>query len=153
MATQRQNVQVTPQPVGLDVDVTVQPATQAANDHRWYVGGAVAVLLAAIAALYFHTPATPASTPAPAAVAPVVVNPVVVAATPVTAAPAPATPTPAPAAKKPAPKVATHVASSGATAGRDPAVQYSGGTCRLSTGAGGLDGVLKVTGERRCFSF
>jgi len=81
MATQRQNVQVTPQPVGLDVDVTVtpvtqpvQPATQAANDHRWYVGGAVAVLLAAIAALYFHTPATPASTPAPAAVAPVVVT-------------------------------------------------------------------------------
>jgi len=62
----------------------------------------------------------------------------------------------APAAEAPATataRFATHVANRGANAGRDPAVRYSGGTCRLSTGSAGLDGWLKSTGERRCFTF
>lgn len=108
-----QQITVTSEPFQIPVNVSAtlagqpaQPAVQpAANNHRLYAVAATVVLLTTIAALFFHTPATPPAptapppaaaapapaAPAPVAVAPIVVQPVVVTPAPVVAAaPAPA---------------------------------------------------------------
>lgn len=116
-----QNVQVTPAPFTVPVEVTATLVGQAAqptpaalaqpgaqtpeNGHRWYAGAAAVAVIALVVGWIFHpispTPAAPppaaaapapAPAPAPVAVAPVVVQPVVVTPAPVVAA----APTPAP---------------------------------------------------------
>src|SRR3989344_1015027 len=138
----------------------VQPAPRAVIN--WWPAAAAIAVVAVVLGWIFHPtqPVPPAIVPS-AIVSPVMAAPAanVIAPTPgVAQIPSPtpnvvATPQRTQPAYQQAGGVATHVAASGASAGRDPSVKYSGGTCRLSTGQPGLDGWLVSSGERRCFSF
>lgn len=111
-----QNVQVTPAPFTVPVEVTATLVGQAAqptpaalaqpgaqtpeNGHRWYAGAAAVAVIALVVGWIFHpitpapiapppaaaAPAPAAPAPATVAVAPVVVQPVVVTPAPVVAA-------------------------------------------------------------------